>query len=268
MKKILNKLIIILLAIITYSADSIYAQCGTSNIPFQSGEQLSYDLYIKLGFATTKGGFANLRTQSTTYKGTKAYKMDLISETQGLARKLFSLNDTLTAYTDVNLRPLAYLKDAHEGGDYTKERLIYNYNNDASIMINSVRHKNGEFKFDEKIVAPGCTYDLVSILFYCRTIDYANMKIGEEKNVNFISGQKRGNMRIVYNGKETIKANDGKKYNTLKLTLYVADKAFDNGKEAMKVNLSDDNNKIPISLETKLKVGSTKAILKSYNGYL
>lgn len=266
MKRVLNKSIFTLLAALALSIGSSKSQCSVTNIPFQSGEELRYDLYIKLGFATTKGGFAKLSTQSTTYKGTSAYKMDLISETEGLARKLFSLNDTLTAYTNKNLTPLAYMKDAHEGGDYTKERLVYNYNDDASLLINSVRHKNGEFKFDEKIIASGCTYDLVSILFYCRTLDYANMKIGQETTVNFISGKKRGTMRIVYNGKETVKANDGKKYNTIKLTLYIADEAFDDGKEAMKVYLSDDNNRIPISLETKLKVGSTKAILKSYKG--
>ena len=263
------KTIFILSAACFLSLNTAKSQCKVNNLPFQNGEQLEYDLYIKIGFISKKGGYATLNTTSSKYEGKDAYKMDLISETQGVARKLFSLTDTLTAYTDKNLAPIAYIKNAHEGGDYTKELVKYSYGqyaNKETIKIQTKRHRNGEFKFDELIEAPGCTYDLVSILGYCRTLDYANMKIDDETRVNFISGKNRGSMRIVYNGKETVKANDGNKYNTIKLTLYVADKAFDDGKEAMKVYITDDSNRIPVSLETKLKVGSTKALLRGYKG--
>lgn len=269
MKNLCYRKIFILCAASILSFASAQSQCNVKNISFQSGEQLEYDLYIKLGFVSKKGGYASLNTTSTKYDGNDAYKMSLISETQGLARKLFTLNDTLIAYTTKDLVPMAYIKNAHEGDDYTKELVKYSYgqySNQETIKIQTKRHTNGEFKFDEIIEAPGCTYDLVSILFYCRSLDYSNMKIDEETRVNFISGKNRGSMRIVYNGKETIKANDGNKYNTIKLTMYVADKAFDNGKEAMKVYITDDENRIPISLETKLKVGSTKALLTSYKG--
>lgn len=269
MKILFYKTIFILLGACILSLNTVKSQCSVKNLPFQSGEYLEYDLYIKLGFVSKKGGYAKLNTTSSKYDGKDAYKMNLISETQGIARKMFELNDTLAAYTDKNLVPLAYLKNAHEGGDFTKELVKYSYgdyDNKQTIKIQTKRHKNGEFKFDEVIEAPGCTYDLVSILFYCRTLDYSNMKIDDATRVNFISGKNRGSMRIVYNGKETVKANDGKKYNTIKLTMYVADKAFDNGKEAMKVYITDDSNRIPVSLETKLKVGSTKAILTGYKG--
>ena len=244
----------------------IKAQCPVNNQFFQSGEDLEYDLYIKLGFAVTKGGIAKLQTNTVKYDGKEAYKMNLVSETQGMARKLFSLSDTLVAYTNKDLTPLAYVKDAHEGGDYTKERLTYKYPGDGSVKIRSIRHKNGDFKFDEEITAPSCTYDLVSILYYCRGLDYSSMSKGTQTNVNFISGKKRGSMKIEFNGKEVVKANDGKKYNCNKLTLYIADEAFNNGKEAMKVFITDDESRTPVKLETKLKVGSTRAMLKSYKG--
>ena len=262
-RKNLSALLILLAAILNISVAS--AQCDIENKYFQAGERLEYDLYIKVAFST-KGGYASLRTQQTTYDGKDAYKMSLISESQGFARTLFSLSDTLSSYTTKSIVPLAYEKDAHEAGDYTKERLTYKYPEEGKVEIRSIRHKNGDFKFDEKITAPGCTYDLVSILFYCRTLDYANMKEGEEARVNFISGKKRGSMRIHYNGKEKVKANDGNKYNCIKLTLYIADEAFNNGKEAMKVYITDDDNRLPVKLDTKLKVGSTKAVLKSYKG--
>lgn len=264
-----NKLILLIFGVIGLSLlnmNNLKSQCSIDNRYFQSGEDLEYDLYIKLGFAVTKGGEAKLQTQAIKYNGKDAYKMNLVSETQGMAKKLFSLSDTLIAYTSKDITPLAYTKDAHEGGDYTKEKLTYTYPGDGTVKIKTVRHKDGEFKFDEEIVAPNCTYDLVSILFYCRTLNFANMSKGSTKTVNFISGKKRGSMKIEHNGTENIKANDGKKYNCIKLTLYIADEAFDDGKEAMKVYVTNDENRTPIKLETKLKVGSTRAILKSYKG--
>lgn len=239
-------------------------KCAIENKYFQAGESLTYDLYITLA-VTVKGGYANLTTRSTTYDGKDAYKMTLVSESQGFARKVFALDDTLACFMTKDLVPLAYHKDAHEGGDYTKERFKYSYSG-SGVKINTVRHKNGSFRFDENLDFSGCTYDLMSILFYARTLDYTNMAKGEETTVNFVSGKDKVSMKIVYDGKEEMKANDKNKYNCMKLTLYIYDDAFEGGKEAMKVYISDDDNRLPIRLDTKLKVGSTRAVLKSYKG--
>jgi len=242
------------------------AQCTINNNYFKEGEYLTYDLYIKFA-ATIKGGYASLSTQSVKYDGKDAYKMTLVSESQGFARKVFPLNDTLACYMSKELTPLAYTKDAHEGDDHTVEKLSYSYSGD-NVKIRAVRHKNGTFRFDETLNFSGCTYDLMSILFYARTLNYSNMVKGSETKVNFVTGKSKVSMRIVFNGKEKVKANDGKSYNCMQLTLYIHDEAFDDGKEAMKVFITDDNNRLPVKLETKLKVGSTRVILKSYKGNL
>lgn len=264
MTKIFNKLgAVLLLSLLSIVSAS--AQCSVDNKYFQDGEQLTYDLYIKLA-ATIKGGYAKMSTQSTKYGGKDAYKMTLISESQGFARKVFELSDTLACYTTKGVLPLAYMKDAHEGADYTKERLTYSYPGGNDVKIRSIRHKNGDFKFDENLEFPGCTYDLMSVLFYARTLNYPQMAAGTATKVNFVTGKSKVSMRIVYDGKETVKANDDNKYNCMKLTLYIQDDAFDGGKEAMKVYITDDGNRMPVKLETKLKVGSTRAVLKSYKG--
>lgn len=241
------------------------SQCSVDNKYFDAGEQLTYDLYIKFA-ATIKGGYATLSTKNAKYEGKDAYKMTLISASQGFARKIFELSDTLACYTTKGLLPLAYHKDAHEGDDYTKERLTYSYTGGNDVGIRSIRHKNGDFKFDESLNFSGCTYDLMSVLFYARTLNYPQMKAGAETKVNFVTGKSKVSMRIVYVGKEKVKANDDKKYNCLKLVLYIQDPAFAGGKETMKVHITDDNNRMPVKLETKLKVGSTHAVLKNYKG--
>lgn len=242
-----------------------FSQCKVENKYFQAGEVLQYDLHIKVGIST-KGGYATLSTRQVTYDGKDAYKMTLTSSSQGFARKLFKLDDTLSCIMTKELVPLAYMKDAHEAGDYTKERVGYSYPGNGTVKTRSIRHKNDNFKFDETLQFNGCTYDLLSIVFYARTLDYSTMKKGDKVSVDFVSGRKKMSMQIIHDGTEREKAGDGKKYDCIKLVLKISDDAFENSEEAMKVYITNDSNRLPIRMDSKLKIGSTKAVLNSYKG--
>lgn len=248
-----------------FAQQTAYAQCQVSNTFFDAGEIVEYDLYFKYGLIDKKAGKASLRIANATYSGQSAYRMSLISHTEGMVRKVFSLSDTLYCYTTKNIQPLAFKKLAHEDGDYTKEDYTYKYQGDK-VKINTHRIKNGDEKFDENIETSECTYDMLSVVYYARTLDYSNMKSGSKAKVYFMSGKKHMSMTIIHQGIETLKVNDGKKYQCIKLSLQISDKAFDNGKEAMKVYLTNDNNRMPLRIDSKLKVGAVKSILKSYKG--
>jgi len=232
---------------------------------FQPGEMLKYDLHIKLAIST-KGGQATLSTRQVMYGGQEALKMSLTTNSQGFARKIFKMDDTLSCITTKELVPLAYLKDAHEGGDYTKERLGYSYPGDGTVKVRAKRDKNGTFRFDDTLTFKTCTYDLLSVVFYARTLDYSTMKKGDKKSVNFVSGRKQLIMQIIHDGTENQKSSDGTKYSCVKLVLKISDDAFEDEDEAMKVWITNDANRLPIRMDSKLKVGSTKAILKSFTG--
>lgn len=261
MKKILG-IIFVLSAFFSMNAG---AQCKLNNTFFQAGEDLSYDLYFKYGIIYTKAGTSSLKTVSERYNGTDAYKMTLLAQSTGTVRKLFSLNDTLMCYTTKDLVPLAYIKDAFEGKDYTQEEVKYTYSGQG-VSLKAKRHKNGEFKFDETITSNSCMYDMMSVVFYARTLDFSSMKKGQTTKVDFISGRKKVNMVIEYDGIETVEANDNKKYSCIKLVLSIMDDAFSDRKEAMKVYITNDSNHMPVRLDSKLNIGSTRAILKSYKG--
>ncbi len=256
---------LILLASVNLSAQT---QCKVDNKYFQAGEELTYDLYFKWGLVNTKAGTSTLKTTSQKYKGADAYKMTLTAKSAGMVNKMFSINDTLTAHTSKELVPLAFYKNAEEGKNHTIENMSYTYNG-SGVSIHTKRVRDGEQKFDETITAKSCTYDMVSVVFYARTLDYSKMKKGDETRVDFISGKKKGYMLIEYQGVENVKANDDKTYSCVKLVLSVLNgnpDAFEDKEEAMKVYLTNDNNRMPVRLDSKLNVGSTRAMLKSYKG--
>lgn len=245
------------------------AQCEVSeNKFFKPGENLTYDLYFKYGIVTSKAGHASLFTQRTQYNGDSAYKMSLVSHSTGAARRFFKLDDTLACFMSSKLRPLAFWKDAHEGDEYTVERQTYTYLSNGDIRIQARRVKNGEERHNVTLTTNKCTYDMMSIVYYARTLDYDNMKKDSKTSVIFISGKNKVNMQIHYQGVEKIKANNGQSYQCHKLALTIFDDAFTNQQDAMKVYITNDLNRVPVQIESKLKVGSTRATLKSYAGLM
>ena len=265
----MKKLMILTTLLLALSTIEGNAQCKVTNNYFQAGEELTYDLYVKFAI-TVKAGTSSLKTVSTKYNGKDAYKMSLIANSSGLANSIYSLDDTLSTYTTKDLTPLAFQKLAHEKGDFTNENMTYTYGSGGNVTVKTKRVKNGELKFDETINASSCVYDMVSVVFYARTLDYSSMKKGDEKRVDFVSGKKKSYMIIEHQGIENIKANDGKTYSCIKLVLSLSanvnKNAFEDRTEAMKVYITNDNNRIPVRLDSKLKRGSTRAMLKGYKG--
>ena len=260
--KQLHIFIALLLTIFSYT---LQGQTKLKNNAFEPGEKLTYDLYYKYGILNMKGGKATLNTESTAYNSKDAYKMTLHASTRGFIGSIFSVDDTLTSYMDKNLVPLLFIKGAEEGKDYTRERQIYTYQN-GKTSIRAIRHRNGNFIFDETISTERCTYDMMSILAFARTLDYSNMQRGDNTQVQFITGKRLVNMYIRNMGTSSLKVNNGKTYEAVELSLMILDDAFVDQEEAMRVWITNDENKLPLQIYTKLKIGEMRSVLKDFSG--
>lgn len=256
-----------LLFVFTFlSIQTTDAQCRIVNNAFKSGENINYDLYFKLGLINAWAGKGFLRTQMVNnYKGASAYNISMQLNTSGVARSLYTVNDTLTSYIDMDLRPLLFTKQAFEGSDYSKEVQSFDYV-DNKVKIRASRVFNGEKHFDDTLITEKCTYDYLSVLPLIRNIDYSGMKPGDRKEIQFLSGKDLVKMTVNYKGKSSVKANNGKRYNTIDISLTIYEPAFNNQKEAISASLTDDANRIPIVLNTHLKIGIIRAVLKSVSG--
>src|SRR5690554_4081427 len=244
---------------------SAKAQCVINITAFASGENIEYDLYFNFGIFRARAGKGSLSVTESNYRGVNSLRTVMLLNTSGLAGNIYSVNDTLTSYVDKNMRPLLFTKEAHEGGDHSVERQSFTYE-DGKINIRSIRNFNGEERFDEVITTEVCAYDYLSVISLIRNIDFTRMKPGERKYIQFISGKKAVNMYVNYQGITNFKANDGKKYEVIDLSMTIMDDAFTNQKDALKAMLTNDDNRVPVVIDTSLNIGSVKAIMKSAKG--
>lgn len=262
-----NKILLLSLLFLTVYG-SLLGQCKIENTFFKEGETLVYDMNFKLGLINTRAGTLFLEVKKEKIDGQDCYKMIFQTNTSGVANSIFMVRDTLMSYMNKDLVPVAYIKNALEGDSYTQERLKYSYPGDGKVSIHTKRNKNGEFRFDETVTSEQCLYDLVSVIYYARTIDFSKKNKGDKVTIGFISGKEISTADIVLKGTKKVKANDKKEYDCHELELhFIAGGGSAKSKGQMKVLISKDANRIPVQIESSLKkVGSVRGNLSSATG--
>lgn len=110
-------------------------------------------------------------------------------------------------------------------------------------------------------------HDLISIVYYARNLEYDEMTMNQEIPIEILMDQEIYPLNIKYLGPEENKKVKGQgRYRTQKFSpQLIAGDVFKEGDE-MKIWVSDDENKMPVLIESPVTVGSVKAVLKSYEG--
>ncbi len=234
------------------------AQCPLINTAIQSGEVISFYMYYNWQFIWVKAGTASMSTVKSVYQGSEVFRSSLITRGNGKTDVFFILRDTLTAYCTTDMVPLYYRKGAREGKYYTVDEASYSYP-DGNCQVDLHRQKNDGTHIREKVSPDNCVYDMMNLFQRARSFDPKNWEVGKEIKVDVTDGTKIISAKLVYKGRETVKADDGKKYSCLRLSYIEIDKNKE--KEIACFFVTDDARHIPIRIDLYLRFGSAKAFL-------
>ena len=254
----------ILLTLLLASAAMVAsAQCSFRNTAFQSGEFLTYNLYYNWKFVWVKAGTASMYIVESLYDGKSAYRASLITRGNEKVDNMFVLRDTLLCYNTLDLAPLYYRKGAREGKRYTVDEVFYSYPNGKCHVQQHRQHNSGRHSW-QKHTYDDCLYDMLSIFLRARSFNPKGWKKGHDVDFPIADGNGRTPAKLRFQGRSTIKADNGRKYNCLQLSYM----ELDDGKYKRIVDfyVTDDNNHIPIRLDMFLKFGSAKAFLVDMKG--
>lgn len=237
-----------------------FAQQSMKNTAFKGGESLQYNLYFNWQFVWVKVGTANMSIKESTYKGKQAYTTSLTTRGNGKADKFFVLRDTLLCHTTRDLVPLYYRKGAKEGKRYYVDELFYTYNNGKCNVTTKALHADGS-RTVENLSSSQNIYDMLSIFLRARNFSSAGWNPGHVVKFNIADGDGMKTAFLKYQGKTTVKADNGKKYSCLKLSYIEPDGKKE--KEIVRFFVTDDSHHVPVRLDLFLRFGSAKAFLVS-----
>ena len=236
---------------------------------YKSGETLECVFYFNWHFVWVKAGGARLIIRDTIYNGQKAQYMSLLSSTNEKADAFFRMRDTLTTIYQPGkeVRPLYYRKSSEQGRRSYLNEVRYNHLPSGKVAVSQHYARTDRAPVHRVDTCNAGVFDMMSMLAYARNFDFSTMRPGQRISYPIATGRRVEEQRLIYRGKERVKANDGLSYNCLKISLVELD---EKGKEKTVVNffVTDDDNHLPILLDLALNFGTAKARLSKKSGLM
>lgn len=233
---------------------------------FQSGEKLTFKIYYNWSAIWMKAGNVTFEILDAYMNGKTVYHVDCIGQTASAFNWFYKVDDHYQTYIDPStLLPLKYIRDVHEG-KYTKKNQFRFFHSQNEVAID-YRIQKGEVQAKDEVVSiKPCTQDVLSTLYYTRAFDFknSNIAVGDTIPVEVFLDGKSYSVHLRYKGKDELKTKLGK-FRCLKFApMLMSSYAFGKGGEKMMIWVTDDDNKLPLLIESPLKVGWGKAYLTEY----
>lgn len=250
MKKIFIQLVILIPFVVAAQTTQVDFR-KLENHAFKEGEKLTFD--VKYGFVTA--GIATMEIpEIKKISGRNAYHITFEVNTVPSFDWVYKVRDRYETYLDVEgIFPWRFEQHIREGS----------YSRDFSAFFDQRKGKakTSEGEYD----LPRYTHDIVSALYYARTLDYSNMKVDDRIHLQNFYKDKVYDLDVKYLGRETISVEAGK-FDCIIVEPLVKEGGLFKNEGSIVVWLTNDPLKIPIKVKTKVVIGSIDAELTKYEG--
>lgn len=228
-----------------------------ANQAFEKGEWLRYRISYSNFF---NAGNATLQIKETTYNGKEVYNVIGKGKTTGVISWFFKVKDHYESFFDKDkLLPYRFIRDINEGG-YTKNKeILFDHTSHKALVKDFEKNTQNNYDFEQGV------QDMISTLYYLRSMDISGLKKGDEISLKMFFDEKNYTFKLKFLGRETINTKFGK-VATAKFRPYVQSGRVFKEEESLTVWVSDDKNKIPLLIKASLAVGSLRADLDAYKG--
>lgn len=236
--------------------------CANTNNTFQNGEKITYKIYYNLNFVWVPAGEVTFKI----FDEGNQWHYQAIGTTYSSYEWFFSVRDEYNSWVDKNtLLPNYSERSVNEGDYHIFEKISFNQNDRKMTVWRS--KKKGETETKTEHAVKGCVHDVLSSLYNLRNYDFSSQQSGYAIPFSIFMDKEEFPLRMKYMGKETKKKVYGMgKYDTMKFQPDVIAGEVFNEDAKMTVWVSDDQNRIPLLIETPVSVGSVKMVIKEYWG--
>ena len=262
MELMIRRILILAAVLLAAAGTEVYAQY------YHAGEQLEYRVsYRAKLFPNTEVATATVETSLDTLDGRTVYKVFGRGRMMPSYRWFYDIDDRYTIWVDTaTLRTQQFLSEIHEGSYEKTSRFRYDWQ--RMRADNSWFRRDKVVKYHTIELTPE-SMDAISLFFNMRAIDASQFRSGDKNAGGELQMMLEDTVRVLkyrFIGRETKRIGRLGKFRTLKFACQIGTQdafSFTDGSEFF-IWISDDRNKVPLWLESPIRIGSVCAYLISY----
>jgi hypothetical protein len=241
-----------------------FSQNLKTNNAFQEGETITFEVAYNWGPIWVNAGLVTFTAEKDKYLGKDAFYLKSTGKTYASYDLLFKVRDYYESWIDpATFKSYEFRRKIYEGGYSLLNTLRWDYS--GNRIIANTKSNNNPQRTDTLHLLPG-TFDMLSAVYYTRTIDLANLKIDAKIPIWVVIDDCYYSIYLRSLGKEVIETKDGVRYRCVKLAAKMVQGTIFRGEEDVLIWVTDDENKVPVYIEAKIIVGTVKAYLKETKG--
>jgi hypothetical protein len=226
--------------------------CNTHNTAFQEGEHLYFKVWYNASRLWIGAGEANFTVSKEAVNGRPAYHIVGDGRTLKSYEWFYKVRDRYESWVDMaSMQPLKFVRNVNEGGFKIYNNVTFNRSINQAVSTTGIYN------------VPKCVQDVISAIYYARNMDYDSYKPGDRIPFSMFLDDKVYNLYIRYIGKETIETRYGT-FKAIKIAPLLIQGTIFTGGEKMFVWVSDDDNHVPLRVDSPIQIGSVKVDLMGY----
>ncbi|MDX2278823.1 MAG: DUF3108 domain-containing protein [Saprospiraceae bacterium] len=236
--------------------------CQAANFTFQNGEKLTYKIFYNWNFVWLSAGEVTFKV----FDEDKQWHYQAYGKTYPSYEWFFKVQDQYDSWVNKStLLPNYSERSVNEGNYHIFEKISFNQST-KKMSVWRAPQKGGEEKKTEHNVTD-CVHDILSSLYYLRNIDLTDPQSGNTVPFRIFMDQAEYPLKLRFKGRDGNKNVHGMgRYKVLKYQPDVIAGSVFKEDTKMTVWVSDDENRIPVLIESPVSVGSVKMVLKEYWG--
>jgi len=204
------------------------------------------------------GGTSVFEVSNAVYDNKSVLKISSELKSNSVISLFYPVKDVVESYVDIkSLQPYKYRSRQQEGSYRSDKEIVFNRDDNLATFIN---HKSGGKRQISKI--PSGVHDPLSVVYFLRTIP---LQTGQSVNIEVHDGKKTWTVVFLVMDKEKVVVPAGT-FDTLKVKTLIKFEGLFVNKGEVFIWFTDDEVKMPVKMESKVKVGTITAQLIEKQG--
>ena len=239
MKTLIALLLVSFYSVIYVDAQEIITPPLKKDIPFFAGETLTY----QVRYGILAGGTTTILLTDEVYDNNQVFHAKAIAQSTGIANIIYGVKDSYESWFDkVTTMPFKQVRDIREGSYTLHNEVTYNRTNNTVNSKLSGRH-----------TVPENIFDLCSVFYYIRRVDFSKLNEGDVVFVNMFFGDEVFPAHLRYLGKETIRCKNGKT-RCIKISPLVEVGRMFKNQDDLTIWYTDDNKCLPVLVRMEIRI--------------